>query len=175
MEICSPAHHAGELDFVLSINTMKSVFITGIPTAGKSYLAKKVASALGISSLKMDDVRDEQLKDPRIEPWVNFFRNQNETEYYSTTPPDVHWQNMIDQSEAFWPMNRQVIEQILASHRPTIFEGVNLLPHLMRQLSLKGIVLLGSSEEETFNRLKKEPRWGFTEDLQRLEAHIHFL
>lgn len=44
----------------------------------------------------------------------------------------------------------------------------------MRQLPIKGITLLGRSEEETFDRLKAEPRWGTTEELQRLEADAFF-
>ncbi len=99
---------------------MNSVFITGIPTAGKSYLAKKVADALGISWMKMDAVRDEMKNDPTLESWVNFFWNTNEAEYYPATPPEVQWQNIVNQSEAFWPTKKQKIEEILASeNRPS--------------------------------------------------------
>lgn len=153
---------------------MNSVFITGIPTAGKSHLAKKVAETLGISWIKMDNVRDEMLKDPKIEPWVNFFWNIDETKYYPSTPADIQWQNIVNQSEAFWPRKKQRIEETLAQGTPTIFEGVNLLPHLMKQLPVRGVVLLGTSEKETFKRLKAEPRWGNTEELQRLEADAFF-
>lgn len=153
---------------------MNSVFITGIPTSGKSYLAKKVAEKLGISWVKMDDVREGMLKDPKMEYWDKFFWNINEADYYPATPADTQWQNIVYQSEAFWPTHKQKIEETLASGTPTIFEGVNLLPHLMAQLPVRGVVLLGISEEETFQRIKVDPRWGETEELQRLEADAFF-
>lgn len=153
---------------------MNSVFITGIPTAGKSYLADKIAKSLGITHVKMDAIRDEMVKDPTLEPWVNFFWHKNEAEYYPATPSEEQWQNIVNQSEAFWPTTKKKIEETLASGTPAIFEGVNLLPHLMRELTIKGVVILGNSEQETFERIKADPRWGNTDELQRLEAHAFF-
>lgn len=153
---------------------MNSAFITGIPTAGKSYLADKIAKSFGMTHIKIDAVRDEMVKIPKLEPWVNFFWNKNEAEYYPNTSADEQWKNIVDQSEAFWPTVKAKIEEILASGNPTIFEGVNLLPHLMKELAIKGVVILGNSEKETFERIKADPRWGSTEELQRLEAHAFF-
>jgi len=36
------------------------------------------------------------------------------------------------------------------------------------------ICLLGKSFEEVFERNKKDPRWGNTEELQKLEAEMFF-
>jgi dephospho-CoA kinase len=149
---------------------MNSVFITGIPTSGKSYLAETIAASLGIECLKMDAVREEMVRDAKLEPWVNFFWNKNEKEYYQNTPPEIHWQNLVKQSEAFWPTKKQKIVHILTSGKPTIFESVNLLPHLLRELPIRGVVLLGQTEDEVLKRLQRQPRWGATEELQKLEA-----
>jgi hypothetical protein len=145
-----------------------------IESGGKSYLANKIAKSLGITNIKMDAIRDEMVKDPVLEPWVNFFWHKNEAEYYPTTHPEEQWQNIVNQSEAFWPTMKRKIEETLASGKPAIFEGVNLLPHLMRELSIKGVVILGNSEEETFERIKADPRWGKSEELQRLKADAFF-
>lgn len=56
-----------------------------------------------------------------------------------------------------------------------IFEGVNILPHLAyKDLQIPGIAILGKSSEEILERNKQEPRWGETEELQKLEADAFF-
>jgi len=153
---------------------MTSVFITGTPTAGKSTLAKKIAESLGMQVMRSDDLRDEMQKNPILEPWVNFYWNKNEAEYYASVTPEEQWRDLVLQSDAFWPTMKKNILNVLESGTPTIFEGVNLLPHLMNEVLIPGIVLVNSSEEEIFERLKKASRWGETEELQRIEAHIFF-
>lgn len=153
---------------------MPCAFITGIPTAGKSYLAKRVAEKLGCTWISMDDVIVQYNNDPVLAPWVNFFWNKDEDEYYRATSEEEQWQNIVNQSEAFWPTIKTTIEAQLATGRSTIFEGVNLLPHLMHKLALPGVVLLGESEETTLRRLQEKPRWGETPSLQTIEAHAFF-
>lgn len=154
---------------------MKYAFITGIPTSGKSWLGKKLATELGIRYVSVDAIRDEVMNDPAFEEWVNFYWKQDEKAYYETTTPDQQWQDLVKQSEALWALIRGKIEEVVASGASAIFEGVNILPHLAaRDLEFPGIVLLGASFEETFERNKKTPRWGATEDLQRLEADEFF-
>lgn len=149
---------------------MNSVFITGISTAGKSTLAGKLAAEFGIRHVNNDHLRGEMVKDPALEPWANFYHNKNEAAYYATTSFDQCWQDLVLQSEAIWPTMKRKMKEIAAVNQAVIFEGVNLLPHLMNELPFKGIVMLGSSKQEIFERLKNEPRWGSTEELQRLEA-----
>ena len=71
-----------------------------------------------------------------------------------------------------------ILEKIRAYDReanPIIFEGVNLLPHLVsRDLGIPGIVIIGTSFEETLQRNMENPRWGETEALQRIEADAFF-
>jgi 2-phosphoglycerate kinase len=153
---------------------MNSVFITGQSTAGKSTLAVRLAETLGMTCVKTDAFRREMMHDPVLKPWVNFFRDRDEAQYWRTTSPEQHWQNYEDQFEAFWPTTKKNIEEILASGKPTVFEGTNLLPHLMRELPLRGIVLLNDSEEQILKHLRVNPRWGETEELQRMEAHANF-
>lgn len=68
-----------------------SVFITGIPTSGKTYLAKKVVSMFGMDHVKTDDMREEMVKDPLLEPWVHFFWNKDEVEYFQTFSYAEQW------------------------------------------------------------------------------------
>lgn len=154
---------------------MSYVFISGIPASGKSFLAEKIAQKIGAFHLDTDTLREEMVKDPAIEPWINFYWKLDEKKYLTETPCYEQWQNLVKQSEAFWPTILEKIKKIKKTHQSAIFESVNILPHLAkRDLDFPGIVLLGESVEQIFERNKKNPRWGKTEELQRLEAEIFF-
>lgn len=154
---------------------MSYVFIGGIPASGKSYLARKLAEKTGAFHLDTDTLRKEMSADPQLEYWVNFFWNQSEEEYLTKTSCEDHWQNLVRQSESFWPTIRKRIKEVMGSNKSAIFEGVNILPHLAnKDLDFPGIYLLGESFEQIFERNKKNPRWGNTENLQKLEAGLFF-
>ena len=154
---------------------MPYVFISGIPAAGKSYLAEKIARKTGAYHLDIDSLRKEMSKDPALKKWVNFYWNQDEKKYLTETSYDEQWANLVKQSEAFWPYILKKLEELKKVHKLIIVESVNILPHLAkRDLDFPGIFLLGLSFEEIFERNKKNPRWGKTEELQRLEAENFF-
>lgn len=151
------------------------LFITGIPTAGKSYLAKKLAAEVGGICVSVDDIREGLAEDERYRKWVNFYLDKNEFEYYSKSTPDELWADLVAQCEGLWPATLQKISEYENEERPVIFEGVNILPHLAnRDLKIPGVVIIGKTFQETFERNKKDPRWGATEELQRMEAEAFF-
>jgi hypothetical protein len=153
----------------------KRLFITGIPTAGKSYLAKKLAEEVGGICVSVDDMREELSKDERYKKWVNYYLDQDEKNYYSTTTYDEQWKNLVAQSEGFWPGVLTGLAQYADEDRPVIFEGVNILPHLAhKDLQIPGIAIIGRSLKETLERNMREPRWGATEELQKLETDAFF-
>lgn len=154
---------------------MKYVFMGGVPASGKSFLADKVAKATGAIHISIDDLREGMSKDPQLEPWVNFFWKLDEEQYYNSTPCEEQWNNLIKQSEAFWPAILKKVDNVRKSGQPAIFEGVNILPHLAaKDFDFPGIFLLGSSLDEIFERNRKAPRWGNTEVLQKMEAEAFF-
>ena len=168
-------------EYVIDITDMPKttsknrLFVTGIPTAGKSSLAKKLAEEVGGICVSVDDIREELSEDERYKRWVNFFLDQDEKNYYTTTTYDEQWKNLVAQCEGLWPAIVTELVQYEGEDRPVIFEGVNLLPHLAhRDLQIPGIVIIGRSLEEIFVRNKREPRWGVTEELQKLEADAFF-
>jgi hypothetical protein len=151
------------------------LFITGIPTAGKSYLAKSLAEQTGGIAVLLDDVREDLASDPRYKEWVNFYLDRDEKEYLTNTSSQKRWRDLVLQSEAIWPALLKEIESYANEERPVIFECVNILPHLAkRDLDFPGICLIGTSFEETLKRNMKDPRWGATEELQKLEAEHFF-
>jgi len=155
---------------------MKYVFITGIPTAGKSYLAKKVAQKTHSIHVDIDKLRVVMKKNSNLEPWVNFFWNKNEKKYWETITPKKHWNNLKKQSEIFWPTILQKIHKIQKTNKSAIFEGVNILPHLAyKDLNFSGIVLAGESKQLVFQRCKNDPRWGKIEELHKKEAEWFFV
>jgi predicted ATPase len=171
------------------MNLNRAIFITGIPTAGKTHLAEKLARATGAFCLETDDLRQKFSRSPLYRPWTDLYREMDEKSYYSGTDYETQWQNLVRQSEALWPPTR---DHILAycegriplrsrlaaaargyrpSRRLLIAEGVNILPHLAhRDLPFPGFVIVGSSYEDVLRRLAARPRWGRTEELQRMEA-----
>ena len=152
----------------------KRIFITGIPTSGKSCLAKKLAEMVGGEVVSTDNMREEMSEDPKYKVWVDFYVSKNEKEYYAATSPEEQWKNLVDQSEALWPF---ILDRINSydDNKPIVFEGVNILPHLAkRDLQFNGVVLIGKSKEDVFNRVKKDHRWGNTEELWTLEANSFF-
>ena len=154
---------------------MEYVFISGIPASGKSYLAAKIAKAIGILHIEIDEWQEEMKSDPELKKWVNFFWDQDEAEYWRTTNCDKQWENLKNQSEAFWPAILKRIKDIQNSGKPAIFEGVNILPHLASQdLDFEGIILLGESFEKILERNEQNPLWGQTKELQRMEAEAHY-
>src|SRR3989344_1078987 len=124
----------------------KRLFITGIPTAGKSYLTKKLASEHNGIAVSLDDFREELASDPRYKKWVNFYLDQDENVYFAETNPCTLWQNLVNQSEALWPAFAEKIQSYRTEEKPVIFESVNILPRLAHKyLEFPGIVLLGAS------------------------------
>jgi 2-phosphoglycerate kinase len=153
----------------------KRLFITGIPTTGKSYLAKKLAEELGGVAVLLDNHREVLGNDERYKKWVEFYWNKDEKQYYSETPSEEQWKNLVDQSEALWPGFLEKINSYSEETKPVIFECVNMLPHFASQdLYFPGIVLVGDLYEKVLERNIAEPRWGATKELQEMEAKSFF-
>lgn len=175
----------------MSENTANpKIFITGIPTAGKSYLARKLIDLTGGYCLETDNLYEELGRDPRYEKWAKFFEDNDEHAYYTENDPDKQWAILSEMHEKLWP---GVLEKIRAyeagdipsksrmagllrkpfsQKRPLIFEGINILPHLAkRDLTFPGVVLVGKSYEEVLNRNHERPRWGKTEEMIRMGAN----
>lgn len=51
----------------------KRLFITGIPTAGKSHLAKLLAKEVGGRDINLDSFREDLARDERYRKWVNYY------------------------------------------------------------------------------------------------------
>ena len=153
----------------------KRLFITGIPTSGKSYLAKLLAEKINGVFVLLDDLRESLADNEEYRKWTDFYLDKDEKEYLTNTSSEEQWTNLIIQSEGLWPAFIKEISKYENEAKPVIFECVNILPHLAkRDLDFPGIVLTGSSFEEAFDRNIKDPRWGNTRELQELEARAFF-
>lgn len=153
----------------------KRLFITGIPTSGKTYLGNKLAEAVGGICVSIDNMRVDLVKEEKYKKWVNYYLDKDEYSYYSTTSYDKQWSNLVEQSEGLWPGTLERIVKYKGEKRPVIFEGVSMLPHLVdRDLHIPGIVLIGRSFEEILQRNMRNPRWGDSESLQKMEAKSFF-
>ena len=154
----------------------KRLFITGIPTSGKSYLAMQLAEKMGGLAVLLDDFREELARGSEVyKKWTNFYLDQDEATYYAHITPEESWDSLVGQSEGLWPGFLGKIDSYRNENRPVIFECVNMLPHLAhRDLKFPGICLVGRSYKETLTRNKKDPRWGKSVELQEFEAKEFF-
>jgi predicted kinase len=148
---------------------MNSVFIGGIPNAGKSTLAKKLAKEFGMNHIDLDLFREQIWQNPELRYWEDFFSNMDELQYWNETSMEDHWENIKKQSEAFWVVFLQEIRNKM-KNGPVVFEAVNVLPHLAKQEGFNGVYLIASSIDEIYERNKVRPRWGETDDLWKIEA-----
>ena len=138
-------------------------------------MAKELAQKIGGIAVAFDNVRQNFSNDERYKQWVMFYFNKNEYEYLTQTSPDDIWNNLVKQSEALFPIFAEEIKKYQNETCPIIFECVNLLPHIAkRELYFPGLVMLGDSFETILDHNKKDPRWGKTEELQKLEAKEFF-
>lgn len=151
-------------------------FIGGTSAAGKTHSAREFVkkSGLPIHIVSIDDLRKEFAKDPKLKYWVNILWNKNEEDYWETITYEKDIQNLVGQSEAFWPSILEVVKKTKKLYEHAIFEAVNIQPHLAkRDFNFPGFFLINEDPETLLKRFKKAPRWGKTEKLQKLE--IEFL
>ena len=99
----------------------KRLFITGIPTSGKSYLARQLANKLGGICVPLDDFRENLSKDKRYSKWTNFFWNKDEKIYLTMTSAEKQLENLIAQSEGLWPAFLNEISKFKDESKPVIF------------------------------------------------------
>jgi hypothetical protein len=158
-----------------TMHKAKRLFITGIPTSGKSCLAKQIVLKSGGIAIFLDDLRKNISVNDQYGKWTNFYFDKDERNYLTKTTPEKHWQDLVAQSEGLWPTFLEEIERYKNEERLVVFECVNILPHIARKhLDFPGIVLIGKSYEETLERNKRNPRWGNSVELQELEAKTFF-
>ena len=151
----------------------RSAFITGHPTAGKTWLAKKVCERTGAIHVGLDDLRAGMMEDSKLRSWARFFLDLDERGYWRDNSCQQHWTNVVAQAEAFWPVYRGRIQEILKDQSPAVFESIALLPHLVvRELSLPGICLSLTSFRDVLERSMRAPRWEATRELQEIESHM---
>lgn len=155
--------------------TRPVLFIGGIPTAGKSTLAVQLAAECDGVVIHLDNWREELRNDPALAGWVDFFWNQDEAAYWRDANPDDEWRHMVDQQEALWPSLSARLKQAIYA-KPTIVEGVSILPHFIATdfPGVPGLFLLGESLEDTLKRNRERPRWSQDPAHQEYEARAFF-
>lgn len=149
-------------------------FIGGTSAAGKTYTAKKFVeeSDLSIHLVNIDNLRKEFAKDPKLKYWVDILWNKNEEEYWKDITFKKDIENLIGQSEAFWPSILKIIKETKKKYKHAIFEAINIQPHLAKSLDFPGFFLINEERETLLERFKKAPRWGKTEELQKTEVEF---
>lgn len=148
------------------------LFIGGPPTSGKSYLAEKISQEMGTLHICTDKLRKKiTFNDESFFVWKEFFISKP-SEYWDLVTGEEYVKDCRLQTEAFWPKLVEEIKQLQLEHVAVIFEGVDMLPDLVRRdLDLEGIYLVCKSEGESY--LRNKERWGESDKLLQRESVLY--
>ncbi|MFA6353573.1 MAG: hypothetical protein WCW93_01430 [Candidatus Paceibacterota bacterium] len=138
----------------------KRLIITGIPTIGKTNLAKQLAEAVGGICVSSEEIRNYLRSNPKYTATTYFWKDKNKRAYYIKTPYNQQWKNLVTQSEQLWEGVLEKINSYKDEERPVIFEGVGMLPHLVHQdLDFPCVVIIGINLKEVIEANKERPEW----------------
>lgn len=137
---------------------MKIILIGGSPTAGKSYVTRKIAEKLKLPWISTDTIREQMRKIVRKEDYPDLF-------FFDEATPKmaVKFLNKYSPKEIVNIVNKESVEvwkgvkAILDTDyvwKSYIIEGVAVLPHLVSKLKNKDIKALFLVDED-IKRIRK--------------------
>ena len=119
----------------------KIILIGGSPTAGKSYVARKIAESLKLPWISTDTIREQMRKIVREKDFPNLFTHSEATpemavEFLSKKSAKEIVKHQNDESLDVWKGMKALIETDYVWGN-FIIEGVAVLPHLVKKLSVE--------------------------------------
>ena len=134
------------------IPKLKVVIIGGAPGAGKSTVARMVASKLGFDHVQTDDLAEalKAMSPIGADPRMSFGRGEDHREYYIARSVDRLLDEAIATHRFRWPAMRAVIEARAHWGHGAVIEGWGILPEARIDVppgSVAGVWLLTSVEE----------------------------
>ncbi|HAQ05198.1 TPA: hypothetical protein DCP13_00070 [Candidatus Azambacteria bacterium] len=119
----------------------KIILIGGSPTAGKSYVARKIAESLKLPWISTDTIREQMRKIVREKDFPNLFTHSEATpemavEFLSKKSAKEIVKHQNDESLDVWKGVKALIETDYVWGN-FIIEGVAVLPHLVKKLSVE--------------------------------------
>lgn len=152
---------------MLSIMSQKQIIlIGGAPTAGKSYIAKRLAKDLGLPWISTDTIREMMRRVVSKEDFPHLLHTERYTaeRYFQEFTTDQVVEHQITESGETWRGVKALIETdyVWGSF---LVEGVGILPHLVSEsfkgdLSVKPLFLLATNKERIREVVYTRGLWG---------------
>jgi 2-phosphoglycerate kinase len=114
----------------LYLNSRTIILVGGMPTAGKSTVAKALADYFSLPWISTDHIRIIMREVVNRDEYPKLF---NPKDYLEKMSPSEIVQLKIDQAEAIWVAVRRLIKDDYTWREGFIVEGVNILPRLVQQ------------------------------------------
>jgi len=113
----------------------KVILIGGAPTAGKSTTAGLIAKRLNVPWISTDQIREIMRVTARREDMLKLFTPEGYTaeKFLTEFSAEEIAQMEMEQGEAAWVGIKKIIEDDYTWKDGFVVEGVNILPHLVKQ------------------------------------------
>ncbi len=113
--------------------TRRIILIGGMPTVGKSTIAKKLSEHFSLPWMSTDQIREimKAAIDPRSDTPLNGSVDIPAAEYFAQHPPEKIAEMEYEQGIAVWPGIHFMINNDWTWKDGFILEGVNILPKLV--------------------------------------------
>lgn len=146
----------------------KIILIGGSPTAGKSYTARKISESLKLPWISTDTIRGQMRQIVKKEDFPNLFlcsdaTPEMATEYLVKNSAEEIVNDVNNESLDVWKGINGLIETDY-TWGSFIIEGVAILPHLAKKLSIKNknikiIFLIDDNEERVRETIFTRGLW----------------
>jgi len=161
----------------------KIILIGGSPTAGKSYTARKISESLKLPWISTDTIRGQMRQIVKKEDFPNLFLYSDATpematEYLVKNSAEEIVNDVNNESLDVWKGINGLIETDYA-WGSFIIEGVAILPHLAKKLSIKNknikiIFLIDDNEERVRETIFTRGLWDdadkYSDDVKEKEV-----
>lgn len=106
------------------------ILIGGMPTAGKSTIAREMSRLLNMPWISTEQIREIMMSvaDSKVKRFLTFSDGMSAEEYFNLYSPQQIAQNEYDQSIATWPGIEAIIHNNRTWRDGVIIEGSNILP-----------------------------------------------
>jgi len=147
--------------------TRRIILIGGMPTVGKSTIAKKLSEHYGLPWMSSDQIREimKSAIDPSVDSALNGSVDMNAKEYFEKFTVQQIADMEYEQSVATWPGISFMINNDWTWRDGFILEGVNVLPKLVadeqtKRDNVQAIFLTDNDESRTREVVFTRGLWG---------------
>lgn len=137
--------------------------VGGPPGAGKTTLARHLASDLAIPTITIDDIRTAllALTTPQSHPELHVVGLPDPWTYFTETRPEQQLEDGVTQNEALWPAVEKVIRKHARAGRSLVIDGWHLIPEIVQASNLDSVEAVWLDIDHDILRDREREVWDF--------------